>query len=94
METHDVKVGRINDLKGGSLVDQIKLLQLQQKLSPRNREESAPPNEQADRLENIESLLSQMLKELVAIREMLASSEVAEHSDEANNSSTRCPALV
>lgn len=74
METQDVKVGRINDLNGGTLTAQIALMQLQEKLGRRLREESTPSDGNTDGLKNIESLLSRILDELIAIRILLASS--------------------
>ena len=74
MEPQDVIVGRINDLKGASLIDQIALMQLQRELSARKREETTLSKEGAERLQNIENLMARMVEELVAIRKLLESS--------------------
>ena len=73
METQDVQVGRINDLKGAQ-IDQAALIRLQQELSARNRGESTLSKDSRERLKNMENLMSQILEELVTIRKLLASS--------------------
>ena len=85
MEKQDVKVGRINDLKGGPLIDQIALMQLQQKLSSHTSEQSTLSKESAERLKNIENLMFQILDELVAIKEILASSSAMNSAEESIN---------
>ncbi|MCY3914974.1 MAG: hypothetical protein OXG49_03075 [Chloroflexi bacterium] len=75
MEPQDVKVGRINDVKGASLIDQIALMQLQRELSAGKREESTIFKEGAERLKNIENLMAKMVEEMVAIRKLLESSD-------------------
>ena len=80
METQDVKVGKINDLTGAALIDQNALMLLLQKLSTQIDEQTTQSKDHGDRLEKIESLISQMLKELVTIKEIMASSKGAENA--------------
>lgn len=74
METHDVKIGRISDFKGTALIDQTAILLLLRKLVTRIDDQSAVSKDSAERLESIENMMTQMLEELVAIKEILASS--------------------
>lgn len=74
MERQNVRVGRINFPQGASLGDQLELMQLRRELRARKREDSTLSPESAERLRNIESLMSLMLEELVVIRKLLESS--------------------
>lgn len=74
MKTEEMKVGRINLPQGASLGDQLALLKLRRELSERKREEATTSKDSAERLQNIENLVSQILDELVAIRVLLESS--------------------
>ena len=74
MDTQDVKIGRISDFKRTAPIDQTAILLLLRKLATRIDEQSAESKDTSERLENIENMMSQMLEELVAIKEILASS--------------------
>ena len=84
METQDVKVGKINDLKGAALIDQTALMLLLQRLSTQIDEQTTQSKDNGDRLEKIEGLISQMLKELVAIKEIMDSSKSTENAGISN----------
>lgn len=73
MEKQDVQVGQINALQGASLGDQLGLKLMLQALSTCMEEQTAASKDQALRLENIENLMSQILNELIAIKEILPS---------------------
>ena len=79
METQDVKVGRINNLKRAMPLDQTALFLLAHKLSAGSDERTKLSKDQADR---IEKLLSRMLEELVAIKGMLAASRGEQCNDD------------
>ena len=74
MEKQDVKIGRFNALKGATPVDLTAVMLKLQSLTSRLEEQTSDSKDHSDRLENIENLMSKMLDELVAIKEILASS--------------------
>lgn len=74
MEKQDVKIGRINALKGATPVDLTAVMLKLQSLTSRLEEQTSDSKDHSDRLESIENLMSKMLDELVAIKEILASS--------------------
>ncbi len=85
MEKQEVKIGRINTLKGAMPLDLTAVMLKLQTLTTRLEEQTSDSKDHSDRLENIENLMSKMLDELVAIKEILASSRgiqsVAESDD-------------
>ena len=74
MEKQDVKIGRINGLKDATPLDLTAVILKLQRLTTRLEEQTSDTKNHAERLESIENLMSKMLDELVAIKEILASS--------------------
>ena len=67
MEAQELRISRLEDIMETAVSNQTQILSIQQQHTDRLEEHS-------QRLENLEQLMPRLLEELVAIKEILASS--------------------